>query len=97
MLGALCCAQHGVPALIEKLVADSLVAGQQPADALTKTPVPMLVGHHRRHSSTLRLAKRAIESGELGRVVTVMGSAQFYKPTRYFEQGAWRKDVGGAI
>ena len=93
--GALCCAQHGVPALIEKPVADSLEAGRQLADALAKNPVPMLVGHHRRHSSTLRLARQTLQSGELGRVVTIMGSAQFYKPASYFEQGAWRKAAGG--
>lgn len=93
--GALCCAQHGVPALIEKPVADSLQAGRQLVDALAQHPVPMLVGHHRRHSSTLQLARRAIQSGDLGRVVTVMGSAQFYKPDSYFEQGAWRSQAGG--
>ncbi|MFC5521664.1 Gfo/Idh/MocA family protein [Polaromonas jejuensis] len=93
--GALSCARHGVPAIIEKPVADSLEAGQQLADALGRSPVPMLVGHHRRHSSTLQLARRAIQSGQLGRVVTVMGSAQFYKPDSYFEQGAWRKEAGG--
>lgn len=93
--GALVCAQHGVPALIEKPVADSLEAGRRLVDALEKQPVPMLVGHHRRHSSTLQTARRAIRAGRLGRVVTVMGSAQFYKPASYFEEGAWRKEAGG--
>jgi predicted dehydrogenase len=64
------------------------------ADALAQNPTPMLVGHHRRHSSTLQAARRAIQSGLLGRVVTVTGSAQFYKPDSYFEQ-AWRKQPGG--
>ncbi|MDO9402560.1 MAG: Gfo/Idh/MocA family oxidoreductase [Polaromonas sp.] len=93
--GALLCAQHGVAALIEKPVADSLEAGQLLADALGGTDVPMLVGHHRRHSSTLQAARRAIQAGDLGRVVTLMGSAQFYKPDSYFEQGAWRQQAGG--
>lgn len=93
--GALCCARYGVPALIEKPVADSLEAGQQLIDALKQNPVPMLVGHHRRHSATLQLARATIQSGDLGRVVTVMGSAQFYKPDSYFEQGAWRSQAGG--
>ncbi|MES2912617.1 MAG: Gfo/Idh/MocA family oxidoreductase [Pseudomonadota bacterium] len=93
--GALACAEHGVPAIIEKPVAESLAAGRQLVDALATKPVPMLVGHHRRHSSTLQLAKRTIESGQLGRVVTVMGSAQFYKPDSYFEQGSWRTQPGG--
>ncbi|MBW8721150.1 MAG: Gfo/Idh/MocA family oxidoreductase [Polaromonas sp.] len=93
--GALLCAQHRVPALIEKPVADSLEAGLLLAEALARNPTPMLVGHHRRHSSTLQAARRAIQSGMLGRVVTVTGSAQFYKPDSYFDQGAWRKQPGG--
>ena len=93
--GALLCAQQGVPALIEKPVAHSLEAGSQLAAVLKNNPVPMLVGHHRRHSSTLQQARRAITSGQLGRLVTVMGSAQFYKPASYFEQGAWRTRAGG--
>ena len=93
--GALSCARHGVPALIEKPLAQSLAAGRKLLDALAINPVPMLVGHHRRHSTTLQLARRVIKEGRLGRVVTVMGSAQFYKPDSYFEQGAWRKQAGG--
>jgi predicted dehydrogenase len=93
--GALVCAKHRVPALIEKPVAHSLEAGLQLAGALAQNPIPMLVGHHRRHSSTLQAARRAIQSGLLGRVVTVTGSAQFYKPDSYFEQGPWRKQPGG--
>lgn len=93
--GALLCVQHGVPAIIEKPVADSLQPAQQLADALAASPVPMLVGHHRRHGAILRRAREAIASGQLGRVVTVMGSAQFYKPDSYFEQGPWRKLPGG--
>ncbi len=93
--GALTCAQHGVPAIIEKPVADTLASGRQLLAALATSPVPMLVGHHRRHSSTLQLARRVIQSGKLGRIVSVMGSAQFYKPDSYFERGAWRKQAGG--
>ncbi len=93
--GALLCARHGLAALIEKPVAHSLEAGRELADALQGSTVPMLVGHHRRHSSTLQLALQAITSGQLGRVVTVMGSAQFYKPDSYFEQGPWRTKAGG--
>ena len=93
--GALACVEAGVPAIIEKPVAPSLEAGRQLLDALAKKPVPMLVGHHRRHSSILRRARHAIQSGQLGRVVTVMGSAQFYKPDSYFMQAAWRSQAGG--
>jgi predicted dehydrogenase len=92
---ALLCVEQGMPALIEKPVADALAGGRQLAEALAKKPVPMLVGHHRRYSSTLLRARQVISSGRLGRLVTVMGSAQFYKPDSYFEQGAWRKEAGG--
>lgn len=93
--GALTCAQHGVPALIEKPVADTLASGMHLANALASCQVPMLVGHHRRHSSTLKAARHYIQSGQLGRIVTVMGSAQFYKPDSYFAQGPWRSQPGG--
>jgi predicted dehydrogenase len=93
--GALLCARHGIAALIEKPVAHSLEAGRELAEALKGSAVPMLVGHHRRHSSTLQVARQAITSGQLGRVVTIMGSAQFYKPDSYFEQGPWRTKIGG--
>ena len=93
--GALSCLRHGMPALIEKPLADSLKSGLKLVAAMLNNSTPMLVGHHRRHSSTLQQAKLAIDSGQLGRIVTVMGSAQFYKPDNYFEQGAWRKEIGG--
>lgn len=93
--GALACLQQRVPALIEKPVAGTLAAGRVLAQAAAKSPVPLLVGHHRRHSSTLQRARDTIQSGALGRIVSVMGSAQFYKPDSYFAQGPWRSEVGG--
>ncbi len=93
--GALLCLRHGVPALIEKPVADALESALRLADAVATSTVPMLVGHHRRHGAILQGARAAIAAGKLGRVVTVMGSAQFCKPDSYFEQGPWRKLSGG--
>ncbi len=93
--GALTCARHGVSALIEKPVADAWGNGRQLLDELEACEVPMLVGHHRRHSSTLKAARQSIVSGQLGRIVTVMGSAQYYKPDSYFVQGPWRSKLGG--
>lgn len=93
--GALACAAHGVPALIEKPVADTVAGGRVLADAVARAGVPMLVGHHRRHSHTLLRAREVIAAGGLGRIVTVMGSAQFAKPDAYFEGGPWRRVKGG--
>jgi predicted dehydrogenase len=55
----------------------------------------MLVGHHRRHSAVLQAASKALRDGVCGRLVSLMGSAQFYKPRSYFESGLWRKNKGG--
>ena len=96
--GALACAAHGVPALIEKPLAASFDEGQALVRALAApehADVPMLVGHHRRHSQVLKAAQTAVAAGRLGRLVTLTGSAQFHKPDAYFTSGPWRKEPGG--
>jgi predicted dehydrogenase len=57
--------------------------------------VPTLVGHHRTYSPLLGVAKTFLQSQQFGRLVTVHGSALFYKPTGYFEDGPWRRQKGG--
>jgi predicted dehydrogenase len=93
--GALICAKNGISALIEKPVADTVKNGQRLLRGLEKWKIPMLVGHHRRHSATLQAAKKHIAAGHLGTLVSVVGSAQFYKPDTYFETGLWRTKKGG--
>jgi Predicted dehydrogenases and related proteins len=55
----------------------------------------VLVGHHRRHSPILEKAREIVQEGVLGRIVAVMGSAMFYKPDSYFDEGPWRREPGG--
>jgi predicted dehydrogenase len=90
---ALQCIAAGVSALIEKPLATSVAEGQQllAADGKAK----LLVGHHRAHSPIMAKAKEVIDSGILGRLVTVMGSATFMKPDQYFEEAPWRRQPGG--
>jgi predicted dehydrogenase len=92
---ALDCVRHGVPALIEKPVADTVADGEQLIDAAARSGVPLLVGHHRRHSPLLAKAREIVQSGALGPLVAVTGSAMFYKPDAYFDDGPWRKQAGG--
>jgi len=92
--GALTCLAHGVPALIEKPVADSLDEAEQLSAAVAASGLPLLVGHHRRHSPILQAARAALDGGRLGRLVAVSGSATFRKPDHYFDDGPWRRQSG---
>jgi predicted dehydrogenase len=55
--------------------------------------VPLLVGHHRRHNPLIRKAKEIIDSGRLGRVLTLHASFWLMKPDDYFDV-AWRREQG---
>ena len=89
------CVVHGVPVLIEKPVADSVADAMRLIDAAERTKVPVLIGHHRRHSPILEKAREIVQGGTLGRIVAVMGSAMFHKPDSYFSEGPWRREPGG--
>lgn len=93
--GALACLKHEVPALIEKPVADTLEAAEELVAAEARSCVPLLVGHHRRHSATLSTVRDTIAAGRLGRVVSFTGTALFYKPDGYYAAGPWRASEGG--
>ena len=93
--GALACIARRVPVLVEKPVADTLAEARQLVAASAASGVPVLVGHHRRHSAILETARSIIASGQLGRLVTVNGSATFRKPDSYYTEGPWRAQRGG--
>ncbi|OYU82379.1 MAG: oxidoreductase, partial [Burkholderiales bacterium PBB5] len=85
----------GVPVLVEKPVADSVHDARRLVRAQQECGVPVLVGHHRRHSAVMAAARAVIQSGRLGRLVAVNGSATFVKPARYFTDAPWRGQIGG--
>lgn len=92
--GALACLARGVPVLIEKPVADTLEQAWRLVDAVERSRVPVLVGHHRRHSAVMAAARDIIAAGELGRLAAVQGSALFHKPENYFSEAPWRRERG---
>nr|WP_175800096.1 Gfo/Idh/MocA family oxidoreductase [Burkholderia anthina] len=92
---ALECIVAGVPALVEKPVAHTLEEGERLLDAADRGSVPLLVGHHRAHSPILAKAREVIRQGRLGKIVSVVGSAVFYKPDDYFDVAPWRRQAGG--
>jgi predicted dehydrogenase len=92
---ALECIAAGVPSLVEKPVAHTLEAGLHLCEAAERAGASLLVGHHRRHSAIMARACEVVESGALGALVAVVGTAMFYKPERYFDEAPWRRQPGG--
>ena len=92
---ALQCLAAGMPTLLEKPIAPTLAEALQLVDAVESQQGRILIGHHRAHSPIMAKARDVIASGQLGKLVAVMGSATFYKPEHYFEEGAWRREKGG--
>jgi predicted dehydrogenase len=92
---ALQCIAAGLPVLLEKPIATTVAEGEQLAKAVQETKANVLIGHHRAHSPIMAKAKEVLESGKLGRLVGVMGSATFYKPDSYYAEAPWRSALGG--
>jgi predicted dehydrogenase len=90
----LACLSRGIPCLIEKPIADTVEAAMNLVKASEAANVPILVGHHRRHSPDIREARRIIEAGALGKLVAVNGMWLADKPDDYF-QAEWRREPGG--
>jgi predicted dehydrogenase len=92
---ALQCIEAGLPCLIEKPIAPTVAEGEGLVKAAESARARVLIGHHRAHSPIMARAKEVVESGVLGRLVAVMGSATFFKPDHYFAEGPWRREPGG--
>jgi predicted dehydrogenase len=92
---ALQCIEARLPALLEKPIAPTVDEGERLVRAADAARAKLLIGHHRAHSPIMAKAKDVVSSGALGRLVAVMGSAVFFKPDHYFEEGPWRREPGG--
>lgn len=84
---------HGIPALIEKPIADTATEAAALDDYAQTKDVPLLIGHHRRHNPIVQAAKSVIDSGRLGRITLVDAKFWLYKPDDYFNQ-TWRTQTG---
>ncbi|MCA1368417.1 Gfo/Idh/MocA family oxidoreductase [Bradyrhizobium sp. BRP14] len=85
--------EAGVPALIEKPIADDVIPGEKLIAAAEAKGVPLLTGHHRRHNPVMQKSKEIIESGKLGRVLVVNAMFWLFKPDDYFDI-SWRRERG---
>lgn len=91
---ALLCMAADLPILLEKPIATTVAEGQRLVDEVKRTGAKVLIGHHRAHSPIMAKAKEVVASGQLGRLVSVMGSATFFKPDSYFAEAPWRRELG---
>jgi predicted dehydrogenase len=88
------CIEAGLPVLLEKPIASTVAEGEKLLGAIEDRKARVLIGHHRAHSPIMAKAKELIDSGVLGRLVAVMGSAVFLKPDHYFADAPWRREPG---
>ena len=91
---ALQCMQAGIPILLEKPITPTVAEAETLVRAADAAKARVLIGHHRAHSPIMAKAREVVQSGQLGRLVSVMGSAQFLKPDHYFSDAPWRTQIG---
>ena len=94
--GGLECVAAGVPVIVEKPIGDTVEGATRLVEAAEAAGVPLLTGHHRNYSPIMAKAREIVQSGVLGSIVAVVGTALFYKPDDYFDVGGgWRRQPGG--
>jgi predicted dehydrogenase len=91
--GGLACVAMGLPVLVEKPLATDTAGARQLVDVAEAHGVALLTGHHRRHNPLVAAAKAIIDSGEIGRVVSVQSMFWLRKPDDYFDV-EWRRHRG---
>jgi predicted dehydrogenase len=84
------CMAAQLPMLLEKPVAPTVAEGRALSRQAAAQNARILIGHHRAHSPIMAKAREVLQSGVLGRLVSVMGSAVFFKPDQYFSDAPWR-------
>jgi len=90
----LACVARKVPVLVEKPVADTVVAALELVETAERAGVPVLVGHHRRHNPIMRKGAELIEGGAIGRPIAATAFWLSRKPDDYFNV-TWRRAAGG--
>jgi predicted dehydrogenase len=88
------CIAARVPMLLEKPIALTVAEAEALVKAADEAQARILIGHHRAHSPIMAKARQVVDSGVLGRLVAVTGSATFLKPDHYFADAPWRREPG---
>ncbi len=82
-----------IPVLIEKPLSSDIKSAIEIVMYAKKHKTKILTGHHRRHNKIIQNAKRKIQSGNLGKIISIHATCWLFKPNNYFN--SWRKSVGG--
>jgi len=89
-------AQRGWDILIEKPVTATLQEATQLAQAVQKSGVASLVGHHRRYHHSVQHLKKMVGNVEIGTPITATMIWAMRKPDAYFEEN-WRTKSGSPV
>lgn len=89
-------AQRGWAILVEKPISESLEQAKALSDAVAKTGVASLVGHHRRYHAHVQHLKHMIAAGDIGDPITATVIWAVRKPDGYFQEN-WRTTGGSPV
>jgi len=92
------CLARGVPVLVEKPISDTLDGAHDIVESAEQSGVPVLVGHHRRHSTAIRQTQQLLDDRAIGDLIAVSLLWALKKPDEYFAVD-WRshKPGGGPV
>ena len=83
-----------IPVLLEKPISNSISKAKKIINSSKKNKTHLLIGYHRRHSSMTTAIKKKIESGKLGKIVSVNIMCWLYKNSGWYKE-KWRIKKGG--
>ena len=84
------CAHAGVHVVSEKPMATRLTDGFEMVRACDNAGVRLFVVKQNRRNATVKLLKKAIDSGRFGRIYSVACNVFWTRPQEYYDQAKWR-------
>ena len=79
--------KEGVNILVEKPIAGSVEDAEFILDSVSKAGIILAVGHIERYNPVIRSAKEYIDSGELGKIITLSAKRLSSYPSRIRDVG----------
>ena len=83
-----------IPVLLEKPISNNIISAKKIINNSKKNKTHLLIGYHRRNNSIVTSLKKKIDSGQLGKIISVNIMCWLYKHKNYFKE-KWRTKKGG--